>query len=220
MAAFEYAVGLGYRYVETDVQVTADGVLLAFHDNDLLRTCDRPGRISDLPWSEVRNARVHGTDPIPLLDELLGTWPELRVNIDCKSDRAVGALVDALGRTDALDRVCVGAFSNRRIRRLRNLLGPRLCSALAPGEVAALITGAPLRTRGVAVQVPVKQGPIVVTGARMLRRAHRLGLVVHVWTIDDAAEIDRLLDLGVDGVMTDRPVVLRQRMAARGWWAE
>ena len=218
MAAFEYAVGLGYHYVETDVQLTADGVLVAFHDNDLARTCGQPGRISDLPWSTVAEARVSGTDPIPLLEDLLGTWPHLRVNIDCKSDAAVDALVATLQRTDALDRVCVGAFSDRRIRRLRAAVGERLCTALAPGEVAALLAGALRRTRGHAVQVPVRQGPIPVTTARMVRRAHALGLAVHVWTIDDPQEMDRLLDLGVDGLMTDRPAVLRERFEQRGWW--
>ena len=126
MPAFEYAVGLGYRYIETDVQVTADGVLVAFHDDDLQRACERPGRISELPWSQVRQARVRGEAPIPLLEDLLGAWPELRVNIDCKSDAAVRALVSVLKRNAALDRVCVGAFSDRRMARLRAELGDEL----------------------------------------------------------------------------------------------
>ena len=218
MPAFEYAVRLGYRYVETDVQVTADGVLLAFHDNDLRRTCGRPGRISDLPWSEVRTARVSGEAPIPTLDELLGTWPELRVNIDCKSDQAVEALIAALHRSRALDRVCVGAFSDRRIRRLRRLVGPQLCTALGPAGVAALLAGTLRATAARTAQVPVRQGPLAVTTAAFVRRAHALGVAVHVWTIDDGAEMERLLDLGVDGVMTDRPTVLREVFERRAWW--
>ena len=95
MPAFQYAIDAGYRYVETDVQVTADGILVAFHDDDLSRTCGRPGRISDLPWSEVKTALVDGTAPIPLLEDMLGTWPELRVNIDCKTNTAEDALVRA-----------------------------------------------------------------------------------------------------------------------------
>ena len=119
MEAFEYAVGLGYRYVETDVQVTADGVLVAFHDNDLQRTCGVKGRISDMTWSQVSAARVDGRGPIPLLDDLLTAWPDLRLNIDCKTDEAVDALVQAVRRTDSLNRVCIGAFSSRRLRRIR-----------------------------------------------------------------------------------------------------
>ncbi len=218
MPAFQYAVDAGYRYVETDVQVTADGVLVAFHDNDLSRTCGRNGRISDLPWSEVSTAMVDGAAPIPLLEDLLGTWPELRINIDCKSNAAVDALVSTLKRCDALDRVCVGAFDDRRLRRLRAALGDDLCTSLGPGGVAMLRYGRPRRVAAHAAQVPVKQGPLTVVNSAFVERAHRLGLHVHVWTIDDPAEMHRLLDLGVDAIMTDRPLVLREVFEARGIW--
>ena len=218
MPAFQYAVDLGYRYVETDVQVTADGVLLAFHDFNLQRTCGVDRRVADMTWAEVQQAKVNGLAPIPTLEELLGTWPELRVNIDCKTDTAVDALVAALRRTHALDRVCVGAFSDRRIRRLRAILGGGLCSALGPGTVAALRYGRLARTAGNAAQVPVRQGPLVVTTPALVERAHRAGIHVHVWTIDEPAEIARLLDMGVDGIMTDRPTVLREVLQARGQW--
>lgn len=218
MPAFEYAVGLGYRYVETDVHVTSDGVLVAFHDGDLSRTCGRPGRISELPWSEVRTAMVDGKAPIPLLEDLLGTWPDLRVNIDCKSDRAVGALAAALRRTDSLARVALGAFSDGRLRRLRGELGEGLATVLGPAAVAALRFGRLRRHPAIAAQVPVKQGPLTVTDARFVERAHAAGLAVHVWTIDDADEMRRLLDMGVDGIMTDRPQVLKQVFEERGLW--
>ncbi len=218
MPAFEYAVTQGYRYVETDVQVTADGVLVAFHDNDLRRTCGRAGRISDLPWSDVRTAMVDGRAPIPLLEDLLGTWPELRVNIDCKSNAAVDALVAALRRTDSLPRVCVGAFSDARIARLRRELGSALCTALAPREVAALRLGRPRRAAGQAAQVPVRQGPLTVVTPKFVARAHALGIAVHVWTVDEPDEMRRLLDLEVDGIMTDRPPVLREVFEERGLW--
>lgn len=219
MPAFQYAVDHGYRYVETDVQVTSDDVLVAFHDNDLSRTCGRDARISDLPWSEVRTALVDGKAPIPLLEEMLGAWPDLRVNIDCKSDAAVEALVAALQRCNALDRVSVGAFSDRRIQRLRKLLGPKLCSALGPGETAKLRFGRPRRAAANAAQIPVRQGPLTVVTKGLITRAHRLGIKVHVWTIDEPKEMNRLLDLGVDGLMTDRPPLLRQVFEERGIWA-
>lgn len=218
MEAFEYAVGLGYRYVETDVQVTSDGVLVAFHDNELQRTCGRPGRISELPWAEVSKARVSGRSPIPLLEDLLGTWPDLRVNIDCKSDAAAPALIDALRRTTAIDRVLIGAFSDKRLRRLRNELGPRLATAAGPLAVAALKLVPAGRQRAHAAQVPVRQGRLTVTDRRFVERAHEQGLHVHVWTIDDPVEMERLLDLGVDGIMTDRPAVLRDVLERRGQW--
>lgn len=218
MPAFEYAVGLGYRYLETDVQVTADGVLVAFHDDDLSRTCGRPGFISALPWSEVKTAMVDGRAPIPLLEDLLGAFPDARINIDCKTDAAVLALVSALQRTNALDRVCVGAFSDRRVARLRALLGPSLCTALGPRGVVALRFGRPRAAAAHAAQVPVRQGRIRIVEPGFVRRAHALGIQVHVWTIDDPADMNRLLDLGVDGIMTDKPAVLREVFEQRGLW--
>ncbi len=218
MPAFQYAIDAGYRYVETDVQVTADGVLVAFHDNDLSRICGRSGRISDLPWTEVKTALVGGAAPIPLLEDMLGTWPELRINIDCKTDAAVPALVAALGRCNALDRVCVGAFSDSRMRRLKGLLGDDLCTALAPVGVAALRFGRPRRASADAAQVPVKQGPLTVVDKTFVAKAHALGIKVHVWTIDEPVEMHRLLDLGVDGIMTDTPLVLKDVFETRGIW--
>ena len=218
MEAFQYAIDLGYRYLETDVQVTADGVLAAFHDNDLQRTCGRPGKISELPWSEVSKALVDGKAPIPLLEDLFGAWPQARINIDCKSNAAVDALVASLRRTNSLPRVCVAAFSDSRLRKLRKQLGEQLCSSLGPVELSLLRFGLLRNPPGLAAQVPVKQGPVNVVNRAFVERSHRLGLQVHVWTIDDAAEIERLLDLGVDGIMTDRPLVLRQVLQTRGTW--
>jgi glycerophosphoryl diester phosphodiesterase len=218
MEAFEYAVDLGYRYIETDVHVTSDGVLVAFHDDDLGRTCGRPGAISELPWSVVSTALVDGRSPIPLMEDLLGAWPDLRINIDCKTDAAVPALVSAIQRTNSLHRICVGSFSERRLTRLRAALGPNTCTSLGQRGVAQLVAGAPPPRNAAAAQVPVKQGRLTVTSPTMVARAHRHGLQVHVWTINDAAEMHQLLDMGVDGIMTDRPTVLREVFEARGLW--
>jgi glycerophosphoryl diester phosphodiesterase len=217
LVAFQGAVDLGYRYLETDVHATSDGVLVAFHDDDLSRTCGRPGKISELPWSEVQTARVDGKEPIPLLTDLFDAFPEARINIDCKSDAAVDPLIGILRRTDSLDRVCVGAFSDRRLKRIRKALGKGLCSSLAPVEVVRWRLGFP--PSGVqCAQVPVKYGPIPVSTARTFANAHRHGIAVHVWTVDDEAEMERLLDLGVDGIMTDRPTVLKSVLESRGEW--
>ena len=223
MPAFARAVDLGYRYVETDVHVTADGVLVAFHDERLDRVTDREGLIRELPWREVSAARVDGREPIPRLDDLLGTWPDLRVNIDPKHDSAAAPLAAAaIRRTGSIDRVCVGAFSDRRLAGIRRDLGPRLCTSPGPAGVARLrlsSLGAPIGPPNVGcVQIPVSQGPIPLVDGALIRRAHEADLQVHVWTIDDPDEMDRLFDLGVDGVMTDRPAVLRGVLEARGQW--
>jgi glycerophosphoryl diester phosphodiesterase len=225
LAAFAHAVGLGYRYVETDVHATADGLLVAFHDDTLDRVTDRAGRIGDLPWSEVGRARVGGTgEGIPLLEDLLGTWPDLRVNIDPKHDAAVEPLLDVLARTASWDRVCVGAFTDRRLARLRTAAGPRLCTSLGPRAVARLRAaslGLPAGglSGAACVQVPPNAGRLPLVDRRFVATAHRLRLKVHVWTVDVPEEMDRLLDLGVDGVMTDRPAVLKDVLQRRGAWA-
>lgn len=215
--AFRAAVGLGYRYLETDVQVTADGTLMAFHDDDLTRTCDIAARISELPHAVVAEARVAGSDPIPTLDEVLETFPDVRFNIDCKSDAAVAPLAHAVARHGALDRVCLASFSDRRVARLRRQLGAGLCTSAGMGELAGLWSVGWLRGAD-AAQVPVRRGWLTVVTPRFVDRCHRRGVAVHVWTIDDAGEMERLLDLGVDGIMTDRPEVLRAVLVARGGW--
>jgi glycerophosphoryl diester phosphodiesterase len=222
MPAFEHAVGLGYRYVETDVHVTADGVLVAFHDESLDRVTDRTGLIREQPWAVVSEARIDGREPIPLLEDILGTWPSIRVNIDPKHDSAVDALIEVIRRTGSIDRVCIGAFSDRRLEQVRAALGPRLCTSLGPRGIArmkAASFGAPLRLPSPCAQVPVRARGVTLTDERFIRTAHRLGMQVHVWTIDDPDEMVRLLDLGVDGVMTDRPAVLKGVLEDRGQWA-
>ena len=138
MPAFEGAVALGYRHLETDVHVTSDGVLLAFHDESLDRVTDRTGLIRELPWAEVREARVDGREPIPLFTDLLGAWPDMNLNIDPKHGSSVEPLADAIRRAGAIDRVCIGSFSDRRIARLRELLGDALCTSAGPKGVARL----------------------------------------------------------------------------------
>jgi len=222
MAAFDYAVRLGYRYVETDVHTTADGVLVAFHDDVLDRVTDRRGAIAALPWAQVRQARVGG-DAIPLLEDVLTAWPDLRVNIDPKHDASVQPLVEVLERTKAHDRVCIGAFSEARLMRFRRLTGDRVCTGMGTRAVVMLrmaSLGMPVRRfAGDCAQVPVRQGPVAVVDHRFVAAAHRRHLAVHVWTIDDPAEMERLLDLKVDGIMTDRPAVLKEVLVRRGQWS-
>lgn len=221
--AFENAISLGFRYVETDVHVTVDGQLIAFHDDRLDRVTDRVGIVRDLPWSEVSLARVNGEEAIPLLEDLLGTWPELMVNIDPKHDDAVDVLADVLRRTDSVDRVCIGSFSDRRLTRIRRMLGPDVCTSMGPREVARLRAGSfgvpTWRFAAPCVQIPPRVRNHTLVDERLVTYAHRRKLAVHVWTVDEPWEIERLLDIGVDGIMTDRPSVLRDVLRDRGQWS-
>ena len=224
MPAFEHAVRLGFRYLETDVHATADGVLLAFHDDHLDRVTDRTGEIGALPHREVAAARVDGREPIPLLEDLLSSFPDVRVNIDPKHDASVEPLIEVLRRCDAVDRVCVGSFSDERLRRLRLRLGGDLCTSMGPRAVARLrldaLSGRVHPTGAACVQIPEQVRGVTVTNAAVVRAAHRAGLQVHVWTVDDPDAIGRLLDLGVDGIMTDRPAVLKDVLVDRGQWVD
>jgi glycerophosphoryl diester phosphodiesterase len=224
MPAFERAVALGYRYLETDVHVTNDGVLLAFHYDHLDRVTDGMGAIADLPWSIVREARVDGREPIPRFEDLLMAWPHVRINVDAKHDAAVEPLAEVLLRTGTIDRVCVAAFSDKRIHRVQQLVGHTVCSSMGPRQVAQLVatsrglTGGRRTLMAPCAQVPTHQGPVPLVTERLVAAAHRRGIQVHVWTIDDPAEMTRLLDLGVDGIMTDRPQDLKDVLVARGEW--
>lgn len=221
--AFRRAVAAGYRYMETDVHATSDGVLVAFHDATLDRVTDGSGRIRDLPWHEVSQARVAGTEPVPGFAQLLEAFPEARWNVDVKAEAALRPLLELISRANAWERVCVGSFSEARVARAQRLAGPRLATSLGTRGVLALrlrSVGLPTSQRpsAVAAQVPVAQSGIPVVDRRFVRTAHARGLQVHVWTIDDPDVMHRLLDLGVDGIMTDHIDTLRAVLKDRGAW--
>jgi len=228
--AFRHAHDLGYRYIETDVHATQDGVVVTIHDPDVARTSERTGLVREMPWSELAAVRLTGSEePIPRLDDALAAWPELRWNIDAKHDSVVGPLIETIHRSGAIERIYVTSFNDRRLARIRRALGPSLCtgmgpvattalrmSSVVPGRVGDVIS---LRVAGFgATQVPLRQGRIPVVDRRFVDTAHNIGLQVHVWTVDDSATMDRLLELGVDGIMTDRPSALKEVLLRRGSW--
>ncbi|MFC9909503.1 glycerophosphodiester phosphodiesterase [Streptomyces sp. NPDC127197] len=220
---FRRAVEAGYRYIETDVHATRDGRIVAFHDATLDRVTDGAGRIADLPWDDVRHARVAGREPVPLFEELLETFPDVRWNVDLKAESSLHPFLELIERTDAWDRICVGSFSEARVVRAQRLAGPRLATSYGTRGVLNLRLrswGVPavLRRSAVAAQVPESQSGIQVVDRRFVRTAHAHGLQVHVWTINEPEQMHRLLDLGVDGIMTDHIDTLRKVMEDRGVW--
>jgi len=230
MAAFRAAVDLGYRYLEADVHTTADGVLLLFHDETLDRVTDGSGRISELSAETVAQARIAGVEPIPLLAELVAEFPEVRLNLDVKDWNSVATLAAAIEQFGLHDRVLIASFSDRRRRAvLRRLSRPAASSAgmasnalfvlLGPLLPSAMLRRVALRDVH-ALQVPVRYGAVPVVTAGFVRRAHRHGLHVHVWTINEPAEMHRLLDLGVDGIVTDRADLLKMVLQERGQWPD
>lgn len=223
--AFAAAVDLGYRYLETDVHRTADGVVVALHDATLDRTTDGEGLVGQRAWGEISRLTVEGGGRVPRLDELLTDFPDARFNLDCKDPQTVPDLVRVLREQDALERVCVGSFQHRTVTSLREEFGEHLCTAATSREVRLLVAAAaaPRGSRKAltfaigadCVQVPVQEGRTRIVTDRFVETCHDAGLPVHVWTIDDEAQMDELLDLGVDGLMTDRAPTLRAVIARR-----
>jgi glycerophosphoryl diester phosphodiesterase len=220
--AFEYAAKLGYAYLETDARSTADGRLIAFHDAELGRATDRTGPVSGLSWREVSAARIGGTERIPLLEELIGGFPELRFNIDLKDEGTIAPLAAVLKRTAAWDRVCVTSFSGARLLAAQRLLDRPVCLAVTPAAIVAMRylgrPGQAMARRLVRSGARCAQVPLRIVTREFIRRAHQVGLDVHVWTLNTREEIERVLDLGADGVMTDDVVLLRDILAGRGQW--
>ena len=235
LEAFGAAVALGFRYLETDAHVSRDGVVVAFHDPQLDGCTDRKGELAELTIAEIEAAdagwvfspdggrsfpfRDRGVR-IPRLEELLLRWPHARVNIDPKADATVEPLVALIDRLDAWERVCIGSFSDRRLRRVRTLSNGRACTSMGPLAVAvarAASLGRRVPRLGAAcIQVPIRSGRVRIVSPGFVRAAHRAGLLVHVWTVNERSTMHELLDIGVDGIMTDRPRVLRDVFAEHG----
>ncbi|YCH19718.1 glycerophosphodiester phosphodiesterase [Arthrobacter sp. D1-29] len=231
MAAFRAAVELGYLYLETDVHTTADGVLLVFHDDSLDRVTDGSGRIAELTAAEVAAARIGGREAVPLFDELVTAFPEVRLNVDVKDWASVRSLAAGIERHQAHHRILVASFSDRRRRAVLKLLSRPVASSAGVITNALFVALGPLmptswlgRVLGSvlhdvhALQVPVRYGVVRVVTKAYVRRAHELGLMVHVWTVNEPQEMRRLLALGVDGIVTDRADLLKQVLEERGEW--
>jgi glycerophosphoryl diester phosphodiesterase len=230
MHAFRHAVDLGYRYLETDVHATSDGVLLAFHDEALDRVTDHVGLVADHTAEQVALARIAEVHAVPTMAELLAAFPDCRFNIDLKSTSAVSPLVELLHQSQAHDRVCVGSFSGKRLNAFRRATAGRVATSGTPAEVAAMrFSPVRARRRAAVMQVPWrhKRRRLTVATPAFVRRVHRAGMQVHVWTgeensqwvsIDDAESMHTLLDLGVDGLICDRTDVLKDVLVSRGQW--
>ncbi len=221
--AFDESYALGYRWMETDVHLSADGVLVSFHDHDLDRVTDRNGRIADLKWEEIRSASVGDGGTIPTMFELFERFPDARFNIDSKAGDALEPLVRLIVDNGFENRACVGSFYDNRVLAAQRIGGPGLCTSAGSVAVVARRILPPAAARLLHPGAKALQAPNRVRGHEFVTRsyvdaAHEDGLDVHVWTVDEPDEMHRLLDLGVDGIMTDRPRVLKDVFVERGLW--
>ncbi len=218
--AFAYASSLGYRYIETDAQLSNDGVVIAFHDDELDRVSNASGKIDTWDWEDLQQISINEHGRLIDIETLLREYPGTYFNIDAKSDAVVAPLLDVLDRTGSWDRVCIGSFSDDRLRQVRDGRGEAVCTSYGPrGTLRCMLAsfGLPIEPPlGDALQLPPTYRGVPLLTKRLIDHAHERGLFVHAWTIDSEAEMHRLLDLGVDGIMTDRPTVLKDVFAERG----
>lgn len=238
-AAFRSAVECGFTYLELDVQTSRDGVLVVFHDDTLERITDGTGTVAEHTWAELAELRVVGDgaarrapgggEPLLRFEDLLTAWEDVHLNVDMKDGASAEPLAALVARHDAWDRVLVTSFVDARRRRFTRAAGRR--PAMSGGALAtsAVILGAPfglapLISRRLAriqcVQVPVSHRGLRVVTERFIERCHAAELQVHVWVVDDPAEMERLLAWGVDGLMTDDADALASVLAARGCWPQ
>lgn len=234
LKAFAAAHDLGFGYLETDVRATRDGVLVVFHDEDLARLAGEKRKLADCTMAELSGLRIAG-EPIPTFDELLRAFPQAHFNVDVKDAASAALLADAIAGHDAHSRVLVASFGGRRRRKVQHLLAreglPGPAVAASPGVMgtaaAVLLAklGPPRLPRAAfrelaALQVPERRGPVRVVTPRFISKAHAAGLQVHVWVVNEESDMHRLLEMGVDGLMSDRADTLARVMAERGCWPQ
>jgi glycerophosphoryl diester phosphodiesterase len=224
-AAFQRAYDLGFRYFETDVHATKDHVVVTSHDRSLRRVAGERVRVGSRDWSDLALVEVGGR-PLPRLIDLLDAFPDVRFNVDPKVDAVVRPLVDVLRSRNVLDRVCVASFSDRRLRWVRAALGRQVCTAAGPREIRVAMSQL---ARGVDLSIPgvdVLQVPRLLSRARptgraqrvdLLAGAQRAGIPLHVWTVNDETEMERLIGRGVGGVMSDDVEALIRVFSRHGW---
>ena len=227
LPAFRRAVDEGYTHLETDVHATADGVLVVHHDATLRRVAGHPGVLRTMTWDELSGVRLRGREPLPRLEEVLEALPTTFFNVDLKAPGALAPMLRLLERDDVAARVAVASVDEARLAAVRARFGDRVVTGIATRSALRLraraVTPALLRgwipVHGQLAQLPVRLGALTVIDGAMVAAAHEIGVEVHVWTIDRTSEMHRLLDLGVDGLMTDRPDLLREVLVARDAWS-
>lgn len=224
--AFRAAWELGFRYLETDVHTSADGVLMVFHDETLLRVAGVSGKISDYTAAQLAAFRVSG-EGIPTFEQLLIEFPQAHINVDLKDGQSAAHLAALLEKHRAHDRVLVASFSGAHQAAAQRMLSrPVATSPGFVGVAAATLLGmvVKLPKRGLggfaALQVPEWHGKFPVVTKTFIRRVHAAGIQVHVWVVNEAPDMHRLLDLGVDGIMSDRADTLAAVMRERGHWPQ
>ena len=218
--AFKYSSDLGFVFIETDVQATKDGHIVIFHDATLKRMAGVNKSIDELTLKEINEIDLLDGGKIPLLSEALETFPDLRFNIDIKTEDALEETIQIIKKMNFLDKTCLASFSSSRLKRIKNLAGPEACISSGQMDIFKMMCqsiGIELQaTMSQCAQIPVKQWGVPVLTKRFIETAKKQNKFVHVWTIDDIDQMFELIEFGVDGLMTDKPSVLKEAMLKKG----
>lgn len=220
--AFKSAVDIGYKYLETDVHLTKDGFLIAFHDDTLDRVTDKSGLIRDLTLSEIKKAKIAGTDEIPLLSELLNSFTDCFFNIDCKVDETVQPLINLINNKDFINRVCIGSFSQKRINFIRKSLGKDVKTSMGPAEVILSkflsYTSLGYNFKSSYTSIPIRRYGINLLDERNINYLKSNNQKVIAWTINDEDQMKMLINIGIDGIMTDNLTLLKKVLIEESLW--
>lgn len=213
LEAFRAAINLGATHLETDIQVTMDGVPVLFHDEDLVRVAGLPRKISQLSSAELNAVELISGGRIPTLRAALENLPEARFNLDLKVSAAVASSVSVIRDLKAEDRVLITSFSDARRASALKLFDVPVVSSAGSIRVLALWLAAKLRLNTLtrllaqqvqALQLPTHKGPLRFDSPAFIVRMRAADLELHFWTINDPAEMLRLIELGAHGIVTDR----------------
>lgn len=235
MPAFAGAVEMGYRHIETDLHATSDGVLVCIHDPTVNRTTDGEGEVSSFTFDEIQVLDAgfrHGTRDgfrfrsqgvrIPAFEEALVSFPDVRFVVDLKADGLEEPLADLVEKMGIHDRLIVGSFSDERLSRFRKLTRGEVATSTGPALTRLWVLASRVGRRGggeaAALQLPTQMRGVRVVDERLVAAAHAAGLQVHVWTVNRADDMDTFLDIGVDGIITDRPDLLKKILMNRDKW--
>lgn len=229
------AVQLGYRHLEIDLHLTSEGLPVCIHDPTVDRTSNGKGAVStySLERLQTLDAGYRHASPdgypyrgkglrIPTLEEVFAAFPDAAYVLDLKTDGLEGPVSDLLDRFGLHHRVIAGGFNDRRLAAFHHRTGGMVATSTGPTDARRWLIGSRVGRSGGgladAIQVPVQRRGVRIVDHKLVEAAHRHGIQVHVWTVNDPDEMIRLLELGVDGVITDRPDLLKEVLEERGEW--
>ena len=213
--AFNSTVQMGYKYIETDLRMTLDKEVIAFHDSDLKRLFNLDLKVKDLTFNEIANLFKEKNCSLLTLEDILKKFPEIHFNIDLKVEEVIQDSIKVVADFNAFDRVCFASFHSSRTGKVLRYNQNAIVS-MGMKDVA-LFKFLKFNNKNIKIiQIPLKWKGIKILTRNLIQKAHKNNLLVHVWTINDRKTINNLIDLGVNGIVTDEPELLMEIMKERG----